>query len=165
MCQTGDSAACSANCFGGGGSGGGAGGNPPTPAECSAPLCNGCGDCFSQCVCDGTGDAETCDNICSSGDPGTGTSSDVCEYPECGCDSCLDTCLCQGIDQGTCSSLCFKGDAPGPTVQDPGSDDPSQQGSCAASVVGASRATTTRTGSALALLIALGLFRAARRRR
>jgi hypothetical protein len=118
-------------------------------------------------VCDGTGDDETCDKICNSGSAGSAgaTGSGTCEYPECSCDNCVDTCLCQGIDDGTCTSLCGKADGPGPTANETSSSDTSaQQGSCAASVVG-SRASMTREGSALACLLALGFVRVVRRRR
>lgn len=65
-------------------------------AECSAPDCSGCADACDECVCLG-GTPEECGCV----DP-----PPPCEYPQCNCGSCLDSCMCHLNDATFCGELC-----------------------------------------------------------
>jgi hypothetical protein len=83
----------------------------PEPAASCSPEngCQGCADCFQQCVCSGD-TFSACQEFCGSDAPPSSCSQqDDCQ----GCTRCFETCSCNGGSFATCSSACADSCAPG----------------------------------------------------
>jgi hypothetical protein len=76
----------------------------PEPAASCSPEngCQGCGDCFQQCVCSGD-TFSACQTFCGEDAPPSSCS----EEDEChGCTRCFETCICTGGDFAMCTNAC-----------------------------------------------------------